>query len=250
VKAGFKKPTPVQAAAIPLALMGRDIVARARTGSGKTAAYAIPIIQQILHAKDPSTASASTAAAAASTSSSASSSSSAASAPGVRALILVPTAELCRQVKDVFIKLVKYCSSIISVGFLTRDIPADIRRKRLAELPDILVATPNLLLGHLTQKHLRVRESLLSFVMDEADLLISYSCADDLREIAADHLPAKTQAYLMSATLSDQVNQLKQLVLHSPAVLRLREAESKLDNLKQYSITYDRRPLLLYDDMR
>jgi ATP-dependent RNA helicase DDX56/DBP9 len=76
--------------------------------------------------------------------------------------------------------------------------------------------------------------------MDEADLLISYSCAADLREIASDHLPAQTQSYLMSATLSTEVNQLKQLVLHSPAVLRLRQVESQLDNLKQHSIMYVR----------
>ncbi|KAJ3055499.1 ATP-dependent DNA/RNA helicase, partial [Rhizophlyctis rosea] len=213
-KLGYSHPTLVQAKAVPLALQGKDILARARTGSGKTAAYCMPIVQKILLAKENSSA-----------------------PPASRALILVPTRELAEQVHRHIQELTSYCSKeVVSVNLATADANVAAQRPILAEHPDIIVSTPSKVLAHLEAETLILRESMESLVIDEADLILSYGYDDDLRKILS-FLPKIYQSYLMSATLSPDVDKLKQLILRNPAILKLTESDSPTDStLTQYTI--------------
>ncbi|CAO3665396.1 unnamed protein product [Rhizopus stolonifer] len=130
----FSRPTPVQAQAIPLALAGKDILARARTGSGKTAAYALPIVQKILLQKESST-------------------------QAIKALILVPTRELAEQVTTHINKLLTYSPSVKVVN-LAGTMSAQLQRPLLLENPDILVSTPSKALIHLEAGNMTLNNTL------------------------------------------------------------------------------------------
>jgi len=216
-KANFSHPTIVQSAAIPLALEGKDILARARTGSGKTAAYLLPIIQKILQEREEGN-----------------------HKQGTRALILVPSAELCQQVFNQGKQLTLYAQDITFLH-LSRSVPLQVQRKRIAELPDIIIATPSQIIPHLREKIIDFRgePSLGWVVLDEADLLLSFGYEDDIKEIAAQLPKIGCQSFLMSATLAttEDLDQLKHLVLHNPAILKLEEAEQREEErLKQFFV--------------
>ncbi|KAI8807136.1 P-loop containing nucleoside triphosphate hydrolase protein [Cladochytrium replicatum] len=210
-KLGFHHPTLVQSNGIPLALSGKDILARARTGSGKTAAYCLPVIQRILQAKssDPQSM--------------------------LRTLILVPTRELAEQVTRHIQDLTMYCNRDITALNLAL---ADKAQKTvvpvLREKPDIIVTTPSKILSHVDTKHISL-SNVESLVIDEADLILSYGYDADVSNILK-QMPKQYQSYLMSATLSQDVQKLKQLVLRNPAVLKLEEAEAEEDLLTQYFV--------------
>ena len=144
-KAGYKKPTLVQSAAIPLALKGKDILARAKTGTGKTAAYILPILQQIAEEKNREN-----------------------QRKSIRALILVPSVELCQQVFDHCRKFTAYLPDI-SILHISRSLPVNVQKKRLAELPDIVISTPSQLVSHLQEQNLDLKSdpSLGWLVLDE-----------------------------------------------------------------------------------
>lgn len=164
-KMGFEQPTAVQARCIPLALEGKDILARAPTGSGKTVAYALPLLQQIL--TDLASAGAEP-------------------TVGVRALILVPTRELCNQVHATLHSLLAYAAGVVSTAHVASDEPLEAQRARLApgSVPHVLIATPGRLLQHLRAGSLELREGCLRLVVvDEADLLLSYGYAPDLQQV-------------------------------------------------------------------
>ncbi|RKO85649.1 P-loop containing nucleoside triphosphate hydrolase protein, partial [Blyttiomyces helicus] len=207
-KLGFAHPTLVQAKAVPLAMQGRDILARARTGSGKTAAYCMPIVQKILSAKE-----------------------------AVRALILVPTRELAEQVHRHIRDLTLYCSKeISSVNLASADVSLTNQKPILAEKPDIIVATPSKILAHLEAEVRSIFfHSLESLAIDEADLILSYGYDEDVRKTLG-FLPKIYQSYLMSATMSSDVDKLKQLVLRNPAILKLEEGKEEEDLLTQYIV--------------
>ncbi|KAJ3190395.1 ATP-dependent DNA/RNA helicase [Gaertneriomyces sp. JEL0708] len=212
-KLGFKHPTLVQSKAIPLALQGKDIMARARTGSGKTAAYCIPVIQKILVAKKHGNAE-----------------------PAVRALIMVPTRELAEQVSRHVKVLTTYCSDKVSVvNIATDERKAANHKALLAEKPDILIATPKGALDHLESESVSLKTSLESLVIDEADYILSYGYDDDIQKVLT-YLPQIYQSYLMSATLSSEITSLKQLVLRNPAILKLSEHPDDQNLLTQYYI--------------
>ncbi|KAJ3156781.1 ATP-dependent DNA/RNA helicase [Geranomyces michiganensis] len=215
-KLGFAHPTLVQSSAIPLALQGKDILARARTGSGKTGAYCIPVVQKILLAREQNGAAAST---------------------GCKALILVPTKELAEQVLKHVKDLTLYAKEVVAVNLGTSDQTTANQRAILAEKPDIIIATPSKILAQLEAGNVVLKESLESLVIDEADLILSYGYDEDLRKVLG-HLPKIYQSSLMSATMSDDVDALKQLVLRNPAILKLSEAPASAESeLTQFSIT-------------
>ncbi|XP_078358933.1 putative ATP-dependent RNA helicase DDX56 [Oculina patagonica] len=211
-KLNWSQPSPIQEKAIPLALEGKDILARAKTGSGKTAAYAIPMIQRILQDKQAS-----------STSS------------GVRALVLVPTKELAKQAHRNVKELSSYCSREVRVADVAQGNLAS-TKSLLMECPDIVIGTPSVLLGHVQAKNLDLKVSLQMLVIDEADLVFSYGYEHDLKTLLS-HLPKIYQSFLMSATLSEDVTALKKLVLHNPVILKLQESQLPSDDkLTQYFI--------------
>ncbi|XP_005089113.1 probable ATP-dependent RNA helicase DDX56 [Aplysia californica] len=211
-KLGWSQPTPIQEKAIPLALQGKDILARARTGSGKTAAYAIAVIQKLLHIKQT------------------------AAQQATRAIILTPSKELCNQAFRNILELTVGCSRDIRCTDISPQVPLASQRSVLIEKPDILVATPSRLLAHVRAGNVDVKESLEMLVVDEADLVFSFGYEGDIKELL-DNFPKIYQAFMMSATLDDDVKSLKKMVLHNAVVLRLEESQlPEASQLNQYHI--------------
>ncbi|XP_075996071.1 putative ATP-dependent RNA helicase DDX56, partial [Genypterus blacodes] len=209
---GWSQPTLIQEKAIPLALEGKDLLARARTGSGKTAAYAIPLIQRILASKQS------------------------VREQDVRALVLVPTKELGQQVQTMLRQLTAFCSRDVRVADVSG--PADLSTQRpvLMEKPDVVVGTPSRVLAHLKAQTLVLSSSLETLVVDEADLLLTFGFEDDLKSLLC-HLPKIYQSFLMSATFSEDVQALKELLLHNPVILKLQGSQlPDCTQLQQYSI--------------
>ncbi|KAJ8286327.1 hypothetical protein GJAV_G00037210 [Gymnothorax javanicus] len=209
---GWAQPTLIQEKAIPLALDGKDLLARAKTGSGKTAAYAIPIIQRILASKQT------------------------VREQAVRALILVPTKELGQQVQDMLRQLTAYCARDVRVADISGKVDLSAHRPILMEKPDIVVGTPSRVLAHLNAQSLSLQASLEMLVIDEADLVSSFGYESDLKSLLC-HLPKIYQAFLMSATLNEDVQALRELVLHNPVTLKLQGSQlPDSSQLQQYSI--------------
>ncbi|XP_051540691.1 probable ATP-dependent RNA helicase DDX56 [Myxocyprinus asiaticus] len=209
---GWAHPTLIQEKAIPLALEGKDLLARARTGSGKTAAYAVPLIQQILTSKQT------------------------VREQAVRALVLVPTKELGQQVQAMIRQLTAYCSRDVRVADISGKADLSAQKPILMEKPDIVVGTPSRVQCHITAQNLQLHSSLEMLVIDEADLLFSFGFEADLKSLLC-HLPKIYQAFLMSATLNEDVKALKELVLHNPVTLKLQGSQlPDSSQLQQYSI--------------
>ncbi|KAK5852189.1 hypothetical protein PBY51_023678 [Eleginops maclovinus] len=209
---GWSQPTLIQEKAIPLALEGKDLLARARTGSGKTAAYAIPVIQRILASKQS------------------------VREQDVRALILVPTKELGQQVQAMMRQLTAYCSRDVRVADITGKADLSAQRPILMEKPDVVVGTPSRVLAHLNAQNLVLHSSLEMLVVDEADLLFSFGFEADLKNLLC-HLPKIYQSFLMSATLTEDVQALKELLLHNPVILKLQGSQlPDSSQLQQYGL--------------
>ncbi|TGZ85323.1 ATP-dependent RNA helicase DBP9 [Ascodesmis nigricans] len=201
----YAHPTLVQAKAIPLALEGKDILARAKTGSGKTAAYLLPILQGALNNE--------------------------------RALVLVPTKELADQVLRMAEKLKKYCDKAVKVVNIAQNVSEMVQRTLLADNPHVVVATPSRALLHTKLNPTSLTTGITRLVIDEADLLLSYGYEDDLQSLTKS-LPRGLQTFLMSATLTPEVETLKTLFCRSPAILRLEEDETaeQKNNLTQFIV--------------
>lgn len=204
-KLGWGKPTPIQEKAVPLILEGKDVLARARTGSGKTGGFCLPMIHRLMQYRTDQE-------------------------PATRGIILAPTKELCAQIAR--------CVSQLSGSWLrcvdvsgTADLA--IQRPLLAERPAIVVGTPSRILAHLKAGHLTLKLEML--VIDEADLVLSFGHEQDLNELLT-RLPNKCQTILTSATLSPDVLNLKRLALRNAVTLKLQEAEQDQQRLAQYVI--------------
>ncbi|XP_022779041.1 probable ATP-dependent RNA helicase DDX56 [Stylophora pistillata] len=211
-KLNWSQPSLIQEKAIPLALEGKDILARAKTGSGKTAVYAIPMIQRILQEKQVNS-----------------------SNSGIRSVVLVPTKELAKQAHRNIKELSCYCSREVKVADVAQGNLIS-TKSLLMECPDIVVATPSVLLGHVQAKNVDLKASLQMLIIDEADLVFSYGYEHDLKSLLS-HFPKIYQSFLMSATLSEDVTALKKLVLHNPVILKLQESQLPSDDkLTQYFI--------------
>ncbi|XP_064383761.1 probable ATP-dependent RNA helicase DDX56 [Halichondria panicea] len=202
-KLKWLEPTLIQEKAIPLALEGKDILARAKTGSGKTAAYAIPLIEKILRGKIAGDID---------------------SEGGVRVLVLVPSKELAEQATRNLKELASCCVREIVVVDVSNSPLSAAQRSLKVEKPDVVVGTPSKLLAQLQNKNLSLKESMETLVVDEADLLFSYGYEDDIKTLLS-YLPQIYQSFLMSATLSEDVLSLRSLILHNPAILKLEESD-------------------------
>ncbi len=176
-RAGYEKPSPIQAAVIPWALQGYDLIGQARTGTGKTAAFAIPILEQL---------------------------DSLANCRTPQALVLVPTRELADQVNEEFVKLGYGCptSSVCLAGGKHMD-----RQSRaLADGVQVAVGTPGRVLDHLSRGRLRL-DNLWCLVLDEADRMLDIGFRPDIERIIK-RCPEERQTLLLSATLAPEILQL------------------------------------------
>ncbi|THW55348.1 DEAD-domain-containing protein [Aureobasidium pullulans] len=223
-KEKFAAPTPVQARAIPLALSGKDILARARTGSGKTAAYLLPILQSILHRKSTQPSSTKT----------------------TSALILVPTRELAGQVAKVALSFAAFCGQEVRIENLTRKEDDKVAHARLIEAPDVVIATPSRATSLVNASLLQL-QNLSHLVIDEADLVLSYGHDEDLQNLSK-VIPQAVQTVLMSATLRTEVDTLKGMFCKDPVLLELDQEEKEQSSLTQYVVQCgeDEKFLLIY----
>ncbi|DBA98784.1 TPA: hypothetical protein ACH3X1_014549 [Trebouxia sp. C0004] len=204
-KKGFAAPTRVQAICIPEALSGKDLVAQARTGTGKTLAYILPALHRILAGPHGSA--------------------------GWQALVLVPTRELCEQVVDEAQAVGAHCN--IKASVWTGEGPNAVQANAYRTAGQLVVSTP----GRIAQalENGLIQTSLLSrtlsmFVLDEADLLLLHEYEGDLQAIAP-QIPRTCQCLLMSATTSEDVQRLQQLVLHNPTVIDCTDQGSEANDM-------------------
>jgi len=193
---GYEKPTPVQEQAIPLVLAGRDLMAGAQTGTGKTAAFALPILQRFAPQASTST--------------------SPARHP-VRALVLTPTRELAVQVYESFRDYGKHLPLRSTVVYGGVDMNAQIAELRRGV--EVLVATPGRLLDHVQNKTVMFNQVSV-LVLDEADRMLDMGFMPDIKRIIA-LLPGQRQNLLFSATFPDEIRNLARALLKNPAEIQV-----------------------------
>jgi ATP-dependent RNA helicase DDX56/DBP9 len=205
-KLDFAKPTLIQAQGIPIALSGRDLLAKAPTGSGKTLAYILPVLHKILLQTQPLSLDEGKLA--------------------IQAIIFVPTRELALQVSSVIEGISCYCSKdLLRVCNLSANDSISMQRSALlASSANLIVSTPSRLVPHLSSGLLVLQSGHFhTLVLDEADLLLSFGFQSDLDTIVP-FLPKLFQTMLFSATLSDDLDALKALLLRAPAIIKVEDA--------------------------
>ena len=188
-KSGFTEPTPIQAQAIPVVLRGADVLGSAQTGSGKTGAFVLPLLQLL---QDTPTH----------------------TPRRVRALVLVPTRELAAQVGEVVRGLAQHLPQPTKVAVLFGGVSVNPQMMRLRGGADVVVATPGRLLDLVDQNALKLA-SVALLVLDEADRLLDLGFSEELARVLA-LLPAKRQTLFFSATFPAGVQALATTLLHAP----------------------------------
>ncbi|MSP86112.1 MAG: DEAD/DEAH box helicase [Methylotenera sp.] len=205
---GYTTPTPIQAQAIPLALAGGDLMAGAQTGTGKTAAFALPLLQKLLPLANHGT--------------------SPAKHP-VRALILTPTRELAIQVEESVKAYAKHTPLRSLVVFGGVDIRT--QTPHLKTGVEVLVATPGRLLDHIEQKTVQLNQVQI-LVLDEADRMLDMGFMPDLKRILA-LLPKQRQNLMFSATFSNDIKKLADDFLTKPQLIEVARSNATNDNVTQ-----------------
>ncbi len=186
---GYTEPTPIQAEAIPTILAGRDLVATAQTGTGKTAAFLLPILHRLLGLPGGTT----------------------------QALVISPTRELAQQIDEVCLGLAYHTS--LRVGLLVGGTAMAPQEKALRAGVEILIATPGRLLDHMRQNQARF-DHLHTLVLDEADRMLDMGFLPDIKRIAA-RLPSRKQTLLFSATMPPVMNRMAGEILRHPATIQV-----------------------------
>jgi ATP-dependent RNA helicase RhlE len=215
---GYIHPTPIQAQAIPIVLRGTDLLGCAQTGTGKTAAFAIPIIQLLSKEKRQQK-------------------------PEIRALILTPTRELAIQIGESFAAYGKFAGLKHTVVF--GGVSQHPQTNALKSGVDILVATPGRLLDLMQQGFIHLH-SLDIFVLDEADRMLDMGFVHDVKKVIA-KLPAKRQSLFFSATMPPSIQKLAQLILHQPEKVEVTPASTTAETIQQcvYHVSKKRKKHLL-----
>ena len=219
---GYREPTPIQAAVIPIALAGRDVLAAAQTGTGKTAGFALPLIEQLAAHANTST--------------------SPARHP-IRALILAPTRELAIQVEE---SVRAYCKhlplrSLVVYGGVNIDTQIPSLRAGV----EILVATPGRLLDHVQNKTLNLSQVSM-LVLDEADRMLDMGFMPDLRRIIG-LLPAERQNMMFSATFPEEIRRLADSFLKNPERVEVARRNATAETVTQvvHPVHHERKRALL-----
>jgi ATP-dependent RNA helicase RhlE len=204
---GYENPTTIQKRAIPLVLQKKDIFATAQTGTGKTAAFALPILQRLRKHQE---------------------------GKGVRAVILSPTRELSIQIYEDIDAYAKYMD--IKTDILVGGKDLQKQRERLKSGTEIIIATPGRLLEHI-ENGLRL-DDVEIFVLDEADRMLDMGFTKDIRKIHP-LLPKRHQTLLFSATFSDKVRKLSKLILTKPAFIETAKKNTTVDTINQVAYHVD-----------
>jgi ATP-dependent RNA helicase RhlE len=222
---GYDQPTPIQALAIPYVLAGRDLLGIAQTGTGKTAAFALPILHRLAADRRP------------------------APRRGCRVLVLSPTRELATQIADSFRAYGRHLGLTTAVVFGGVKYGAQVRA--LAGGIDVLVATPGRLIDHMQEKFAQLG-SVEVFVLDEADQMLDLGFLPPIRRIVAT-LPKQRQNLFFSATMPGEIGKLADELLHNPAKASVAPSATTVDKIEQRVLFVEsdrKRQLLaeLFDD--
>jgi superfamily II DNA/RNA helicase len=202
---GYARPTPVQELAIPLLLEGKDLVAQARTGTGKTAAFGIPLVEHAQRRGDH----------------------------GVVALVLVPTRELALQVSEELAELARGSPLRVAAVYGGVGFQPQVQTLR-QHAPLVLVATPGRLLDHLQQRTARL-DGVRVLVLDEADRMLDMGFLPDVERILR-MLPAQRQTALFSATVPEPIRRLSARFLRAPANVRVEQGPATVPLTEQFLV--------------
>ena len=205
---GYTKPTPVQYEAIPLGLAGRDVVGSAQTGTGKTAAFLLPILQRLMRGRNGS----------------------------LRALVLVPTRELAEQVLHSAEAYGRHCG--VEAAAVYGGVAMGPQTGALRDGVDIVVATPGRLLDHMERGHVD-SGNLEVLVLDEADRMLDMGFAREVNRIL-DSLPSKRQTLLFSATISEDVDRLARRAMNDHAAVEIGRRATAADGVQHLLVAVDK----------
>jgi ATP-dependent RNA helicase RhlE len=211
---GYNTPTPVQQQAIPLILEGRDIMAGAQTGTGKTAGFTLPLLQRLLETQQPQK-----------------------ERRPLRALILTPTRELAAQVAESVRDYGKHLPLRSAVVF--GGVSINPQKQKLIKGVDILIATPGRLLDHVGQRSVDLSKVDI-LVLDEADRMLDMGFIHDIRKVLA-LLPKGKQTLLFSATFSADIKKLANGLLHEPALVEVAQQNTTAERVEQVVVQVDKK---------
>ncbi|MBP2079817.1 DEAD/DEAH box helicase [Oceanobacillus polygoni] len=202
-KMGFEEATPIQAETIPFALEGNDVIGQAQTGTGKTAAFGIPMIDKIDSKLRK-----------------------------VQALVVAPTRELAIQVAEELNRLAKFSGVRALAIYGGQHMDRQIRA--LKDGPQIVVATPGRLMDHMRRRTIRT-DVVQTAVLDEADEMLNMGFIDDIREILKS-IPEDRQTLLFSATMPKEIRNIATTLMKSPKEVKVKAKEMTVENIEQYFI--------------
>jgi superfamily II DNA/RNA helicase len=213
---GYSKATPVQSQVIPVVLSGKDMIAVAQTGTGKTASFVLPMLEQLHHrykqVDKPLR------------------------AKRIRALILVPTRELAKQIKQSIEQFSKHLN--VNCMAMYGGVDTQEQKQQLIWGVDIVVATPGRLLDMAHQRALHF-DALDILVLDEADRMLDMGFIDDINKII-ERLPEQRQNLLFSATISDQIRGLAKTAIHRPVEINIAKSKATQPNISQWLVAVDK----------
>ncbi|MCL6616738.1 MAG: DEAD/DEAH box helicase, partial [Anoxybacillus ayderensis] len=202
-KMGFEEATPIQAATIPLSLQNRDVIGQAQTGTGKTAAFGIPLVEKIDMNND-----------------------------AVQAIVVAPTRELAIQVSEELYKIGSTKRVRVLPIYGGQDIERQIRA--LKKHPHIVVGTPGRILDHIQRRTLRL-QNVHTVVLDEADEMLNMGFVEDIEAILS-HVPTERQTLLFSATMPEPIRRIAERFMVNPELVRVKAKEMTVPNIEQYYI--------------
>lgn len=201
---GFEEPSPIQAQSIPVILTGKDVIGQAQTGTGKTAAFSIPVLEMV----DPNK-------------------------KCVQAVVLCPTRELAIQVSSEMRKLGKYKSGIKTLPVYGGQ-PIDRQIKSLKSGVQVVIGTPGRVIDHINRRTLKMDEVKM-LVLDEADEMLDMGFREDI-ELILEQTPAERQTTFFSATMSKEILELTKKYQDDPELIKIVRKELTVPNIKQYYI--------------
>lgn len=203
-KQGFKKPTDIQYKAIPNILRGEDVLAIAQTGTGKTAAFVIPILH-LLHVKKIIRKSA-----------------------GIKCLVMAPTHELALQIHEVFVSLAKHTK--VSSFCIHGGVDQDPQKEKLADGVDVLIATPGRLFDLVSQGDVKLN-GLEILVLDEADHMLDLGFIKDIQDLMR-HIPSRRQTLFFSATITEKIKKLAYSLVTNPIRIQISPKDPVAKNIE------------------
>ncbi len=209
---GYTTPTPIQSEAIPIVLGGSDLIGCAQTGTGKTAAFAVPILQQLFGEKTIG------------------------KKRKIRSLVVTPTRELAIQIEDSFKAYGRHTGLTFTVVF--GGVNQNPQTSALRNGVDILIATPGRLLDLMNQGHISLKDVEI-FVLDEADRMLDMGFIHDVRKIIAS-LPHERQSLFFSATMPPEIVRLAGSIVNKPVKVEVTPSASTVDIVNQYVYFVDR----------